>query len=420
MVSISIVKYGRGIVTVYKKGLTGNYQLAGLLADFETSKTFTGFGCTDSFKLVAAPSQGWKFSKWCKSGGSCPVSTNFAYTDSMLGQCLTNMGFQVYFTELPASNTCTLTVGPGGGFGTIKVYKDDALVDTLTGSKVYNMSGNSSNFKMVATPATGYVFEKWCDESGGGKTCLGPSNVVTWSQGCNSGSYGGNRIYRAYFLKQANIVQLEVKRVGEGKINVYRNSGYIGQVSNTEQGKTFNFESGDSVWLEAYPTPGTQSMFSKWCGPQGCSTPCRMVSGKCAGDLKFTISSNQTGTYARTAHFTASHKVCENDTNTGIGVCRDVVGAGTDECQVAGNTCQPNYHNECKSAIPGGTATCQRVSGTGTNTCTSDKIGQTCTPRSGLGSCLIKNPVTGECILGLNTVIIIFVALVILLYLWKR
>jgi hypothetical protein len=405
---------GKGYVSVFEL-VDDTYKLLGILEENELSKDFDfGFWGGISFRLVAYGTNGYKFYSYCETAptpnNGCTY--NYIYQRKILGF---DLYYNVWFTQDVIPDTCNITIGIQEGFGRIDVSGD--VTDTIfNGSKTYQMSGSSSNISFKATPASDWTFEKWCDESGT-ITCLGPSDTVTWTSGCTY----NDRTYKAYFFKVDDPVttQLEVKRVGNGKINVYRNEGYVGQVSNTEDKETFYFNVGDSVWLEAYPTPGTQNMFEKWCGPQGCSSPCRIVSGKCAGDLKFTISSNQTGSNARTAYFTASHKICENDQNTGIGICKDVVGAGTDECTVGGNTCDAVYHNECQQILGGvGGSTCVRVQGEGDNTCTSEEIGLSCTPTGGFGSCIIKNPLNDdECLLDYTTMVIAIIVLIVILLL---
>lgn len=102
--------------------------------------------------------------------------------------------------------------------------------------------------------------------------------------------------------KDINTLQLEVRIYGPGKINVARNGGFEGQLSNTESSKVFNFNSGDTFELHAFPYPEENNMFEKWCGSQGCSSPNN-------GIISGTITYDQIGSNAWTAYFVPSRIV---------------------------------------------------------------------------------------------------------------
>lgn len=97
-------------------------------------------------------------------------------------------------------------------------------------------------------------------------------------------------------------LQLEVRIEGPGKVNVARNGGFEGQLSNTESSKVFSFYSGDTFELHAFPYPEENNVFEKWCGPQGCTSPNN-------GIISETITYDQIGSNALTAYFVPSRIV---------------------------------------------------------------------------------------------------------------
>ncbi len=95
------------------------------------------------------------------------------------------------------------------------------------------------------------------------------------------------------------MLQLDVRIDGPGKVNVARNGGFEGQLSNKESSKVFSFYSGDTFELHAFPYPEENNMFEKWCGPQGCTSPNN-------GIISGTITYDQIGSNTWAAYFVPS------------------------------------------------------------------------------------------------------------------
>lgn len=89
------------------------------------------------------------------------------------------------------SDICSRIVKIAEGQGSVKVYKNDSLISTVTSSQTFTGLASTDILRLEAIPVSGYVFQKWCDQN---NSCLGGN---PWLLGVEC--LFGDRTYGAYF-----------------------------------------------------------------------------------------------------------------------------------------------------------------------------------------------------------------------------
>lgn len=201
-----------------------------------------------SVTLTAAPASGYTFTNWTENGTVASTEANYIFTIN------NNRILTANFTSSVTNYTITSTTNPTAG-GTV----------TQSGSGTYS---SGSSVTLTATPASGYTFTNWTENS----TAVSTEANYTFT-------VSSNRTLTANFTLSASqfVVTTTSNPTGDGT---------------TSQSGSGTYNSGSSVTLTA--TPASGYTFTNW------TENGTLVSTQ--ANYTFTITSNKT----LTANFTTS------------------------------------------------------------------------------------------------------------------
>lgn len=147
--TVNVSVSGGGTVKVYRNGA--------YIGETKTSKVFN-FTVGDTFGFEATPDTGNTFEKYCTDAACTIKTTQNPFTGTITSE--TGSLF-AYFVKPGAPATVTVAVSQGGG--TVRVYRNDALIGETKTSEVFNFTVGDM-FRFEAVPDTGNVFEKYCSD----------------------------------------------------------------------------------------------------------------------------------------------------------------------------------------------------------------------------------------------------------------
>ena len=152
---------GRGSVVAYRNRLTNPDPIETVTPGDGTVMLTYNIG--DIFEFDAYPDtpNGYSFGKYCDVPDCSPGVVSTTFTGTITQQ---SGNLYVYFVGTPA----TINVHRTSGTGLINVRRNTRLIGTLLEtdtSKTFDFYINDE-FSFEATPSSGFVFEKFCADTG--------------------------------------------------------------------------------------------------------------------------------------------------------------------------------------------------------------------------------------------------------------